>query len=379
MYALIVEDSQGDNSQFHWYCKSSCNILYRQIHGRVAKLQVDVAQLTTDVGTLDAKVDNLEREKVDKLQTQLDQLLGGNLSTELRKAIEEIVKSCQPVAQPDMQVETKAIIRESVGEIGDRERRKNNIIFFNVEESTATEIDTRKQHDVDQVQGILEVLELGSEINVTKPVRLSKSKNPAHLNKPRPLRVTVPSHEDRENIIKKSKNLAGSVNSKMKLVYAKRDQTPLERTEHMERRKRQTALQSQEGEEEVIDNPSPPLTQHRKQGHHRGVRGEGQENSLARTGPSEKTLHQRLLELSQTPLSELQAKSAQEQTYTASAAQLEKSPEKSQSEEQQSTHETMTSLDPKILEGFLQDKHLSHHAEAIMTKLARIKDTQKDR
>jgi hypothetical protein len=48
-------------------------------------------------------------------------------------------------------------------------------------------------------------------------------------------------------------------------------------------------------------------------------------------------------------------------------------------EEQQSTHETTTSLDPNILEGLLQDEHLSHHAEAIMTKLAQIKDTQKDR
>ena len=98
----------------------------------------------------------------------------------------------------------REIVKDSVGELRDRERRKTNLLLFNVEESGAEEIQDRKQHDLQKVDSVLEELKLQGEVGVENSVRLARSKLPQHADKPRPLRVTLGSQEERTEVLKKA-------------------------------------------------------------------------------------------------------------------------------------------------------------------------------
>lgn len=182
---------------------------------------------------------------MENMKSKITSIEEGQLTDKLIAAVEEIVRRNQ---QPQQEESDKTdIVRESVGEIRERERRKTNILLFNVEESTAPEVDDRKEHDLQQVHSLLKELDINPSIEITKPVRLAKSKCPEHQEKPRPLRITVPTPQDRDTFIKQSKNLGlSATQSKMKNIYAKRDMTPRERTEQMERRRRPLTPVSEE-------------------------------------------------------------------------------------------------------------------------------------
>ena len=127
------------------------------------------------------------------------------------------------------------IVKESISEIRDRDRRKLNLILYNVEESKDANIEEKVEHDLKEAKKVMKSIGVDDKVSVSKPVRLSKSKSPKHKDKPRPLRITVASQEERRIVLLALKNMEEGKKSKLKPIFVKRDMTPLERKEMIER------------------------------------------------------------------------------------------------------------------------------------------------
>ena len=153
----------------------------------------------------------------------------------------------------------KEVLMEGVSELRDRDRRKCNLVLFNVEESQSEDVEVRKKFDHDRAVNILS--ELSIPTTVFKPLRLPKSKLPQYAHKPRPLRITVPSTEIRENIVKKAKTLENSMSSEMRNVYIKRDMTRLERREWWTRRDQNHLQRDESG----CENTAATQSKHREE------------------------------------------------------------------------------------------------------------------
>ena len=102
-----------------------------------------------------------------------------------------------------------------------RETKKLNIVFFNVEESTATEKEDVIKEDKENLTKILEVLETSATL--TNVTRLGGKSS----DRIRPLKATVNSIQEHRSILKAAKILKG--NKVFNKVYISRDMTPLER------------------------------------------------------------------------------------------------------------------------------------------------------
>jgi len=65
------------------------------------------------------------------------------------------------------------MVSENLSELRDRESRKENLVLFNIPESTSDDTDSRKLYDIAQTTELLES-ELNVQTEVANPVRLGK-------------------------------------------------------------------------------------------------------------------------------------------------------------------------------------------------------------
>ena len=127
--------------------------------------------------------------------------------------------------------ETDRIIDRDIRELCDRERRKANIVVFNVEESNDEDPQQRKQEDIVKLQDIMKKIDIIA--SVQNPVRMGPRKE---SNKyPRPLRVTVDDEKTKWKILKEAKNLKEE--GKENQLYIRRDMTVMEREQEAQLRK----------------------------------------------------------------------------------------------------------------------------------------------
>ena len=147
------------------------------------------------------------------------------------------------------------IIEEKVGkylsEQREKEDRQCNLIFHNLPESEAGNIEDRKSHDVDQVKSIFSNLEVDYTV-ISKPTRLGKKMNTDDSKgRPRLLRVRVDDFNVKKQVLAKAKELKDERNSIWKKVYITPDLTFKEREEN---RKLRTELNArrENGEKDLM-------------------------------------------------------------------------------------------------------------------------------
>jgi hypothetical protein len=126
------------------------------------------------------------------------------------------------------------MVDKNIIEQKSRERRKENIVVFNIEESTSDDVEDRKLYDLSEADRLLSN-ELSIGATVTNPVRLGLKREDSKY--PRPLRITVDDEETKWKILKAAKNLAKSGEEIYKTVFIKRDMTPMEREQDADLRK----------------------------------------------------------------------------------------------------------------------------------------------
>jgi len=111
------------------------------------------------------------------------------------------------------------ITERSVRELANREYRKSNIILFNVKECAHDSIDQVKEHDLNEIDSILQ------EINVAVDVKNAFRLGPKGENC-RPLKVILGSEEQQTKALKSAKKLKETEDYSN--IYINRDLTPLE-------------------------------------------------------------------------------------------------------------------------------------------------------
>ena len=141
------------------------------------------------------------------------------------------------VVEQKIEERTTNIAQMSISEILEREKRRNQLILFNIIESDKEEAKQRKEDDSKKIFRILESINAASEFD--QVIRVGQ-KNPT----PRPVKIKLKNQSDQDRILKAAKNLKGTE------IYISKDMTPLEQAEH---RKLVMELKKKRGEAGVDD------------------------------------------------------------------------------------------------------------------------------
>jgi len=142
----------------------------------------------------------------------------------------------------------KARLDETLQEENEKKLRKNNVIVFGLEESSAAEGEVRNADDTEAMQMILRTARCDGEMK--QLIRLGKKPTPAPGEevRPRPLKVVFADEKSKNELLEKARVLRGTVHAQ---IFVVQDMTPKER----ERRKvlvEERNRRKQAGEDVII-------------------------------------------------------------------------------------------------------------------------------
>ena len=175
---------------------------------RINKMEIemsnkaDIQQIALLEEAVEIKVDKIQLDHLEDRIAHIER----NLGSLTQNDNDEFVR------------EPEVTVNDNLSELREREARKENLIIFNIPESTCEDTDNRKLYDVTQATELIES-ELNVPTGVGNPVRLGK-KQP-NSKYPRPLRVTVDSEQLKWKVLKASKNLRESRNEEYKVIFTR--------------------------------------------------------------------------------------------------------------------------------------------------------------
>ena len=209
--------SQNDESNQHgviqWICPechSGCSkimALLKIVTKRQEKHDRAIQSIGKDVSNLSKKIEKCNKDLVEVQQS-------------INNIKEEATKSSNG-ANIDHDVLKSEIIRE----IEEREKRKLNLIVYDLSESNEGNTQARMNADRTFIADMIKS-EIGKEIQVTEAVRLGKI---SIDGKPRPTWILLQSEADKVVILRNAKSLKSSTNDITKNLGIKTDQTPCQR------------------------------------------------------------------------------------------------------------------------------------------------------
>ncbi len=241
------EAINDEDIDMDWYC-TACKVVTRNMSQNMARLDQRVTALET---AMDDKVDKDEvkrinkalddkadKEAVEQLTRQVETMVQEKTdkdTEELSKLLEEKLKEQREIIEKNKTLQTGSDAKtfaEAVKEMENRDRRKNNLIFHNIKESSAVNPDVRRAEDVSFVMRILrENLKVESEIQTDQEGKaMAKRLGSKKANNSRSLMVTF-RPIDVPRILKKAKKLAEADNEEIRKIVIKPDQTPFQREE----------------------------------------------------------------------------------------------------------------------------------------------------
>jgi hypothetical protein len=209
----------GGNCSLRWFCDSCDKVVMSHDDGKVAmnKRLDDIfdmlQQLLQKQADVDSRLTAIDMSLQDKVNNQVVQHLSERLDAiEARcKSIEQVDITNRSVKQPaDGTVQqatswpSTALIDRNVAELQDRDRRRNNVIFFSVAESCGADPQVRMQDDLTTLNKIV-LEQMHIAVDLSNPIRFGP--RPTGDAKPRPLRISVNSEAEKWQILKATKNL----------------------------------------------------------------------------------------------------------------------------------------------------------------------------
>ena len=196
-YKMIMEDAALDQPALHYYCPF-CRVKCMEAVAKIDLLEGQTRNLASNVAKLTERVENLE-SKVVKTVSQ-------NVRTEL-------------------------------DERNDIERRKNNVVVFNMPESNTK--DSWYSNDIKQedTAAIVKIISKSVGVNVSKPNKIKDVLRLGQKNqgKPRPLKVFFTDIDVKRQVLQNSKRLKGSEHHSN--IYINPDLTPKQRENDFNLRK----------------------------------------------------------------------------------------------------------------------------------------------
>ena len=221
-----------------WKCQVCCDLPKASNKKKQSELSIVLDQLKTmredqnkNMRSFDQKLDNLEMKIEAKIEQKVEEKVEQMLEEKIAKNLKEsIIKEVNQVMK----------------EHKEREIRENNLVFFKVCESVATEKTERIQEDIQSVHDVLEAIGLSDEdYIITKAYRIGSKEakkdeegqnQASNETEPRPLKVCLEKKESKKTILGAAKKLKDVKDEKIKGVAISADMTPAQRKERKERR-----------------------------------------------------------------------------------------------------------------------------------------------
>ncbi len=221
-YNCITTSSKGKGkakSRVHWYC-NTCDIVTNDWMRSMSTLHANQQQLEVKVKNLEEKVDKkADKEEVEEIKKKVQDMEGKINSTQ-----ENDPANPQPSTSPG-----NGTTMDVIKEMKDQDDRKRNIIFFNIPESKATDMNDKTKHDKEEVKEITKICNATiKKDDMIKAIRLGKKPTG---NKPRPLLIELNRDHGEEKKRALFKNLSKLQNApdKYRAISVQNDLTKKQR------------------------------------------------------------------------------------------------------------------------------------------------------
>lgn len=239
---LIVHD---DEKSICWYCKR-CTTVLRSVLMSVTRLEEGQRRLEDKVDKIANALDNKAAEWPTCVE-QSQRHLNEKVDT-LMNIVEE--KAVDPMRMHDCVEDVlRAQLQEDKEEEEEIRKRKTSVIVHGLQESAASTADVRLQDDGVLIEDLLHKLE-SDEVSVNKIIRLGKRSDDSET-KPRPVKLELASEEQKDMVLKRTKNLAKYKEGVFAGVFLHQDLTPKQRKKRQELVKQMKERQSK-GEKNLI-------------------------------------------------------------------------------------------------------------------------------
>ena len=192
-----------------------------------------------------------EIKKLLRLEERMEQMMRvmtnqfANLEQTITNKIEKMIDSKVEERLKDVENKIHARITQDMEEKEDQERRKDNIVVWNLPESQCAAVEDRNKDDVEYVHAVLsKVMDINPD-ELTNPIRIGK-----RGDKPRLLKMTVTSSEKKKEIINCAKMINGKIRDPKSMVFINNDQTKQER-EHFKKLRDELYQRRKNGETDI--------------------------------------------------------------------------------------------------------------------------------
>ena len=244
MYGLI--NKVPENIKF--FCTPCCAVIstilevntkFNNLDGKFCKNLEDIqTRLSDQIKALELKLKKFEvvdkiTDQIKKLESKMQGFKMANqlsdqikeMEAKLHKPIEQHLKSLEKVSKQS-NLFTMDTASKVVDEYRDMERRKWNLIVFNVPEPQCIEFSERKAKDREMFDALVEDIGAGP-VDVIDVVRLGAKSS----NKLRPLRVQFNNLGHRKSVLANAKKLRDSSSDVFKGIYINPDLSVKDRQE----------------------------------------------------------------------------------------------------------------------------------------------------
>ena len=139
--------------------------------------------------------------------------------------------------QNELQQQTQTVVRVSSEELEEIAKRRNSIIIHGMLEPTGDTPEERKAQDEEKIIEMLHELN-GDDVSVNSIVRLGKKLEATAAatlaSKPRPIKLTLATEQQKEKVLRNSKNLKDKNEKGLDKVFLHQDLTPRQREKRQE-------------------------------------------------------------------------------------------------------------------------------------------------
>ena len=169
-------------------------------------------------------------DRLDGFEERMIERMEERMTKKVTEMEERLTKSNpNPMSEEKLEAKIKMQITESIEEQKEAEEKKNNLIIFNINESSGEKENTKE--DIAKIENLLATIipEIKEEPETEMEIsRLGKNK-PTNGAKPRPIRIIFKSGELRRKVLGNAKELKG--NKKYTKVGISTDKTTKERNQ----------------------------------------------------------------------------------------------------------------------------------------------------
>lgn len=228
----------ADEPSLQWCCKRCLDKTKKEFEV-TSTMQLLDERFSTFADAINKQVGELAGI-INKIQEKLDTKEPQNKeeTQELHKRVEEKVDKLMMSVEKQRKLDghmvhdcveevVKIKLREDEEEIEELKKRKTSVIIHGLEESKATNPVERKTFDENLLTDLLHEIKCDN-VSIRSVIRLGR-KEEDNQAKPRPVKVTIASEEQTEQVLTKAKNLHGRDKRGLNIVFIHQDLTPNQR------------------------------------------------------------------------------------------------------------------------------------------------------